>query len=36
LLVRDYRLVYEVSENTVHVLRVIHGSKRLPASARSS
>lgn len=36
LLVRDYRLVYEVSEVAVHVLRIVHGAKPLPAEARSS
>src|SRR5262245_53437172 len=29
LFVRDYRLVYELDDATVHVLRVIHGSKLL-------
>jgi len=33
LLVRDYRLVYEVA---VHVLRIVHGARPLPAAARSS
>ena len=36
LLVRDYRLVYEVSETAVHVLRVVHGSRPLPARAQRS
>ena len=36
LLVRDYRLVYEVSEVAVHVLRIVHGARPLPADSRSS
>lgn len=36
LLVRDYRLVYEVSEVAVNVLRIVHGAKPLPAEAPSS
>jgi toxin ParE1/3/4 len=36
LLVRDYRLVYEVGEVTVHVLRIVHGARRLPASSLPS
>jgi addiction module RelE/StbE family toxin len=30
LLVRDYRLVYEVGESVVHILRIIHGARPLP------
>jgi len=30
LLVRDYRLVYEVGEITVHVLRIVHGARPFP------
>ena len=30
LLVRDYRVIYEVSDVTVHVLRIIHGARLLP------
>ncbi len=33
LLVRDYRLVYEVGESVVHVLRIIHGARPLPADS---
>jgi addiction module RelE/StbE family toxin len=36
LLVRDYRLVYAVSEKAINVLRIVHGSKLLPSTARSS
>jgi toxin ParE1/3/4 len=36
LLVRDYRLVYEVNEVAVHVLRIVHGARLLPAEPRSS
>jgi toxin ParE1/3/4 len=36
LLVRDYRLVYEVSEKAINVLRIVHGSKHLSSAARSS
>ena len=36
LLVRDYRLVYEVTEAAVHVLRIVHGARPLPADSRSS
>lgn len=36
LLVRDYRLVYEVGEVAVHVLRIVHGARPLPADARPS
>jgi toxin ParE1/3/4 len=34
LLVRDFRLVYEVGGGSVHVLRIIHGARRLPPPAR--
>lgn len=33
LLVRDYRVVYEVGETAVHVLRIIHGARPLPADS---
>lgn len=33
LLVRDYRVVYEVGETVVHVLRIIHGAQPLPADS---
>ena len=36
LLVRDYRLIYEVSEVAVHVIRIVHGARPLPADWRSS
>ena len=29
LLIRDYRLVYEVGETVIHVVRVVHGSRLL-------
>ena len=29
LLVRDYRLVYQVTDSFIHVLRVIHGARML-------
>ena len=31
LLVRDYRLVYEVGESFVNILRIVHGSRTLPS-----
>ena len=30
LLVRDYRVVYQDSDSTIHVLRIIHGARLLP------
>lgn len=33
LFVRDYRLVYEVDEAAVHVLRIIHGARLLPVDS---
>ena len=36
LLVRDYRLVYDVGEAVVHVLRIIHGAQPLPADSPHS
>lgn len=33
LLVRDYRLVYHVGEAALHVLRIVHGARHLPADA---
>jgi toxin ParE1/3/4 len=36
LLVQDYRLVYQVTETAVHVLRIVHGARRLPAVPPSS
>lgn len=35
LLVSDYRLVYQVSDGAIHVLRIVHGARRLPADASS-
>jgi toxin ParE1/3/4 len=35
LLVRNYRLIYEVSADGTHVLRIVHGARRLPTDARS-
>ena len=31
LFVRDYRLIYQVSQRVVHVLAFIHGARNLPA-----
>ena len=36
LLVRDYRLIYEVGKTAVHVLRIVHGARRLPADTHTS
>ena len=30
LLVRDYRLVYQVTDSFIYVLRIIHGARVLP------
>ena len=30
LLVRDYRVVYQLSDSVIHVLRRIHGARMLP------
>jgi toxin ParE1/3/4 len=36
LLVRDYRLVYEVSEQAIYVLRIVHGARHLPTNVPPS
>jgi len=33
LLVSNYRVVYEVGETVVHVLRIIHGARPLPTDS---
>jgi addiction module RelE/StbE family toxin len=36
LVVRDYRLVYQITEAAVHVLRIVHGARKLPTAPPSS
>jgi len=36
LLTRDYRLIYEVGEAAIYVLRIVHGARRLPVAPLST
>ena len=36
LLVRDYRLLYQTTDSSVYVLRILHGARMLPPRAQSA